>query len=135
LGFAEKLKPNQARETSGASLLLYAISRWKVSKANAEKHLEMISKVVEWVKQNRKLLYFTHSTYSILKTEDPSVETWMNIDEYKDQESYDKFTKTFKESNPDWAEFFRIEEKVKSLLVPNSMTHEVLIEKPKLRIT
>ncbi len=114
--------------------MLYAVSRWKVSKANAEKHLEMVGKVVEWVKQNRKLLYFAHSTYCILKTEDASVETWMNIDEYKTQESYDRFTKTFKKSNPDWDGFFRIEEKVKSLLVPNSMTHEVFIEKPNLRI-
>ena len=115
--------------------MLYAVSHWKVSKANAEKHLEMVGKVVEWQKQNRKLLYFTHSTYCILKTEDPSVETWMNIDEYKNQESYDKFTKSNPtKSNPDWAGFFRIEEKVKSLLVPNSMIHEVFIEKPELRI-
>jgi hypothetical protein len=85
--------------------MLYAVSRWKVSKANAEKHLEMIRKVVEWQKQNRKLLYFTHSTYCILKTEDPSVETWMGIDEYKDEASHNKFMKEFHKSNPDWGVF------------------------------
>jgi len=115
--------------------LLYAISRWKVSEANAKEHLEMISKVSEWVKQNRKKCYFKHSTYCLLKTEDPSIETWMNIDEYKDQESYEEFTKTFQKSNPDYAGLFKIEEKVLSLLVPNSLTREVYIEKPELRIT
>ena len=70
-----------------------------------------------------------------MKTEDKSVETWINIDEYKDQESFDSFTKSFKKSNPDWSDFFKIEEELKSLLVPNSVTHEVYIEKPELRIT
>jgi len=114
--------------------LLYAISRWKVSKANAKKHLEIISKVSEWVKQNRRKCYFEHSTYCLLKTEDPFIETWMNIDEYKDQESYEKFTKMFQKSNPDYGGLFEIEEELVSLLVSNSLTREVYIEKPELRI-
>jgi hypothetical protein len=118
----------------GALLLLYAISRWKVSKANAEKHFEMIGKVSEWVKQNRKKCYFKHSRYCLLKTEDLSVEAWMNIDEYKDQESYEQFTKTFQKSNPDYGGLFKIEEELVSLLVPNSLTREVYIEKPKLTV-
>jgi hypothetical protein len=115
-------------------LLVYEIVRWKVSKANSKKHLEMVSKVVEWQKQNRRLLYFNRSTYSVLKTEDPSVETWINIDEYKDQESYDKFTKTFKKSNPEWAEILKLKDEWVSLIVPNSLNDEVFIEKPELRI-
>ena len=115
-------------------MVLCAVARWQVSKANAKTHLEKIREIVEWVKQNRRLLYFTHSTYCILETEDPSVETWLNIDEYEDQESYDEFAKTFTRSSPDWVGFFRVEEEVKSLLVPNSMTHEVFVEKPELRI-
>jgi hypothetical protein len=114
--------------------LLYAISRWKVSKANAKKHLEMISEVSEWVKQNRKKCHFRHSIYCLLKTEGPSTETWMNIDEYKDPESYEKFAKIFQKSNPDYGGLFRIEEEVASLLVPNSLTREVYVEKPELRI-
>jgi hypothetical protein len=115
-------------------MLLIYVTRYDVSRANAEKHLKMLRKIVEWVKENRRLTYFIHSKYCILKTEDPSVETWMNIDEYKNQESYDKFAKEFKKSNPDWTEFFKIEEKMKSLLVLNSVTHEVFIENPELRI-
>jgi hypothetical protein len=94
----------------------------------------MISKVSEWVMQNRKKCYFEHSTYCFLKTEDPFAETWMNIDEYKDQESYEEFTNTFQKSNPDYGELFKIEEELVSLLVPNSLTREVYIEKPELRI-
>jgi len=115
-------------------LLLYAISRWKVSKANAKKHLEMINRVSEWVKQNRKKCHFERSIYCLLKTEDPSGETWMNIDEYKDRESYEEFTKTFQRSNSDYAGLFKIEEEVISLLVPDSLTREVYIEKAELSV-
>ena len=69
-----------------------------------------------------------------MKTEDASIETWMNIDEYTDQESYEEFTKIFQKSNPDYAELFKIEEELVSLLVPNSLTREVYVEKPELRI-
>ena len=58
----------------------------------------------------------------------------MNIDEYTDQESYEQFMKTFQKSNPEYSGLFKIEEEVVSLLVPNSLTREVYIEKPKLRI-
>jgi hypothetical protein len=94
----------------------------------------MVSKVSEWVKQNRRKCYFEHSTYCLLKTEDPFIEIWMNIDEYKDQESYEKFTKMFQKSNPDYGGLFEIEEELVSLLVSNSLTREVYIEKPELRI-
>ena len=115
-------------------LLLYAVSRWKVSKAVSREYLEMISKVSEWVKQNRKKCYFEHSTYSLLKTEDSSTETWMNIDAYKDQETYEQFIKVFKKSNPEYAALFKIEEEIHSIVVPNSIIYEIYIEKPELRI-
>jgi hypothetical protein len=95
----------------------------------------MLRKIVEWVKENRRLTYFIHSTYCILKTEDSPVETWMNIDEYEDQESFNNFTKSFKKSSPDWTEFFKIEEELKSLLVPDSVIHEVFVENPELRVS
>jgi hypothetical protein len=94
----------------------------------------MIGRVSEWVKRNRKKCHFEHSTYCLLKTEDQSVETWMNIDEYRDQESYEKFMKRFRKSNPDYGGLFEIEEEVVSLIVPNSLTREVYVEKPELRI-
>jgi hypothetical protein len=79
-------------------------------KANVKKHLEMTRKIVEVIKKNRGKLYLTHSTFCVLKNEDPSVETWMGIDEYKDEASYDKFMKEFHKSDPDWAEFFKIKD-------------------------
>ena len=95
----------------------------------------MINKVSQWVKQNRKKCYFEYSTYSLLKTEDSSTETWMNIDAYKDQQTYEEFTKVFKKSNPDYAAIFKIEEEIHSIIVPNSIIYEIYIEKPELRIT
>jgi hypothetical protein len=58
----------------------------------------------------------------------------MNIDKYKDQESYEEFMKMFQKNNPDYDGLFKIEEKLISLLVPNSLTREVYVEKPELRI-
>jgi len=58
----------------------------------------------------------------------------MNIDSYKDQESYEEFTKIFQKSNPDYDGLFKIEEELVSLLVPTSLTREVYVEKPELRI-
>jgi hypothetical protein len=133
-GFAEKLYLDQVKKPRGALLLLYDIAQWKISKANAKKHREMIRKIVEVIKKNREKLYPTHSTFCVLKSEDPSVETWMGIDEYKDQESYDKFMKQFQKSNPDWAEFFKIKDKWMSFFVPKSLNHKVFVEKPELRI-
>jgi hypothetical protein len=115
-------------------LLLYDVAQWEVSEANSKKHLEMIRKIAEAIKRNRGKLYLTHSTFCVLKSEDPSVETWMGIDEYKDEESYDKFMKEFRKSNPDWAEFFKIKDEWMSFFVPKSLNHKIFIEKPELRI-
>jgi hypothetical protein len=65
---------------------------------------------------------------------DSSTETWMNIDAYKDQETYEEFTKVFKKSNPEYATLFKIEEEIHSIIVPNSIIYEIYIEKPELRI-
>ena len=40
----------------------------------------------------------------------------------------------FQKNNPDYDGLFKIEEKLISLLVPNSLTREVYVEKPELRI-
>jgi hypothetical protein len=111
------------------------VGEWKVSDANAKKFLEMMSRFVEWQKQNSKKFYYTHSTFGILKSEDPSVETWMYIDEYKDQESYDKFIEDFRRNNPEYAGFFKLRDEFESLIVPDSYTCKVLIEKPELRVS
>ncbi len=115
-------------------MLLYHLGKWSVSKANAKKFLEFMGRFVEWQKQNRGRFYYTHSTFGIVKSKNPSVETWMYIDEYKDQETYDKFDEDLRRSNPDNAGFFRLRDEFESLIVPNSYTCRFLIEKPELSI-
>jgi hypothetical protein len=120
---------------SWCALLLYDIGQWKVSKANAEKFLEMMNRFVEWQRQNRRKFYYTHSTFGIVRDEDQSAVTWMYIDEYKDEESYDKFEESFQWSNPENAGFLKLKEEFASLIVPDSYKCARVIEKPELRIT
>ena len=114
--------------------MLYNIGEWKVSKANAEKFLEFMGRFVEWQKQNRKKFYYVQSNFGILKNEDQTAETWMYVDVYEDQESYDKFGEDFRRSNPDWAGFLRLRDEFESLIVPNSYNCEVIVTKPELCI-
>ncbi len=114
--------------------MLYDIGKWKVSKANAEKFLNMLNRFVEWQKQNRSKFYYTHSMFGKVKSEDESEETWMYIDEYKDEESYDKFTEDFKSSDPEYAGFLKLKAEFESLIVPDSYSCARLVEKSELHI-
>jgi hypothetical protein len=106
-----------------------------VSKASAEKFLEMMNRFVEWQKQNRKKFYYIRSTFGIVRDDDPSTETWTYIDEYKDQESCDMFEKSFQWDNPENGDFLKLKEEFASLIVPDSYRCARVIEKPELRIT
>ncbi len=114
--------------------MLYEIGKWKVSKANADKFLDMLSRFVEWQKQNRSKFYYRHSMFGKVQSEDESEETWMYIDEYRDQEAYDKFTEDFKSRDPENAGFLKLKAEFESLIVPNSYSCARLIEKPELHI-
>jgi len=117
------------------SKLLYDIGTWKVSKVNARKFLEMMDRFVEWQKQNREKFYYTRSTFGIVRDDDPTTETWTYVDEYKDQESFDQFDKSFQWDNPENAGFLKLKKEFESLIVPDSYKCGRVIEKPELRIT
>ncbi len=114
--------------------LLYDIGTWKVSKAKTEKFLEMMKRFVEWQKQNRKKFYYMRSTFGIVKDDNPSTETWTYVDEYKDQESFDKFEKNFQWDSPENAGFLKLKTEFESLIVPDSYRCGRVTEKPELRI-
>jgi hypothetical protein len=115
--------------------MLYDVGQWRVPKANAEKFLEMMNRFVDWQKQNRSKFYYTRSTFGIVKSEDQSEETWMYIDEYKDQESYDNFNASLQSNDPENAAFFKLKGEFESLIVKNSYSCARLTEKPELRIS
>ncbi len=104
-------------------------------KANAEKFLEMMNRFVEWQKQNRGKFYYAESTFGVVRDEDPSTETWMYVDRYRDQESYDKFEASFNWSDPENAGFLKLKDEFASLIVTNSYKCARVVEKSELRIT
>lgn len=118
----------------GWLFLLYDIGQWKVPKANAKKFLVMMSRFVEWQRRNRKKFHYTHSSYGIVRDEDKSAETWMYIDEYEDQESYDKFVESFQTGSPENAGFLKLKEEFESLIVPDSYKCARVIMKQELRV-
>jgi len=48
---------------------------------------------MDYQRNNRNKFHYTRSRFFTLKTTDSAVETWMYIDEYEDQEAYNKTTK------------------------------------------
>ena len=48
---------------------------------------------MDYQRNNRNKFHYTRSRFFTLKTTDSDVETWMYIDEYEDQEAYNKTTK------------------------------------------
>lgn len=103
-------------------------------KANAKKFLDMMNRFVDWQRQNRKKFYYLHSSYGIVKDKDQSAEIWMYIDEYKDQESYEKFVESFNMDSPENAGFFKLKEEFESLIVPDSYKCARVIMKQELHI-
>ena len=103
-------------------------------KENSEKHYALVKKEVKfWKAKPQK--YFIHSAFGVLKTEDPSFETWMYVDTYNDKKSYDKLLKEWQKANPEYVEFFKIKEEWEPLIVPGSHFDTFLIVKPELRIS
>ncbi len=106
-----------------------------MSKANAEKFLDMMNRFVEWQKQKRGKFYYVRSTFGIVRDDNPSIETWTYVDEYKDQDSFDQFDKSFRWDNPENAGFLKLKKEFESLIVPDSYRCGRVTEKPELRIT
>ena len=114
--------------------MLCEVGRWQVPKKNSKKHLEMWSAVMDYQRTNRNKFYYGRSRFFILETKDSAVEAWMYIDEYEDQNAYNKGIKAV-QSDVEIVNFkAKFKKEFESLRVPNSFKTEVWIEKPELRV-
>jgi len=76
--------------------LLYEIAQWRVPVANSKKHVEFWEEHSAYQRSHREKFHYKRSR--ILKMNDSETsreETWMWIDEYENQEAYDKMNKAF----------------------------------------
>lgn len=85
---------------------------------------------MDYQRTNRNKFHYTCSRFFTLKTTDSDVEIWMYIDEYEDQEAYNKTTKALQSD----VEIAKLKKEFVSLRVPNSFKTEVWTEKPELRV-
>ena len=76
--------------------MLYEIAQWSVPVANSKKHVEFWEEHLAYQRTHREKFHYKRSR--ILKMNDSETsreETWMWIDEYENQEAYDKMNKAF----------------------------------------
>lgn len=71
--------------------MIFEVGRWKVKKENSEKHLKAIQASVDFQKKNRDRFMFSKSQFYSVLSETPEEETWLYIDEYHDQATYQKW--------------------------------------------
>ena len=72
--------------------MLYELAQWRVPVANSKKHLEFWDEHLEHFRRlNRKKLPIISSRVLCKNdSETPGEETWMWIDEYENQDAYDR---------------------------------------------
>ncbi len=111
--------------------MLCEVAKWQVPKQNSKKHLEMWTAWMHYIRTNRNKFHFTRSRLFILETNGSNVEEWRWLDEYPDQEAYNKPMKTDAELADVKAKFMKEWESVR---VPNSFKKAVWTEKPELGV-
>jgi hypothetical protein len=109
--------------------------RWRIPKENSAKHFELWSELwVDYPKSHREKFRFTRSRFFTFTEEGSSEESWMFLDEYEDQEVYDKQMKALHE-DPELVRLLdELFSKLDVLIVPGSMKGQVWTEVEKLRV-
>jgi len=89
---------------------------------------------MDYQRTNRDRFCYLRSRFFVLDAKDPTVETWMYIDDYEDQEAFNRMMETW-ESDVEIAKLkAKFMKEFKSLRVPDSFKEEVWIEKPELGV-
>ncbi len=112
--------------------MYYEICKWQVRRKDSEKHLDAIRELRMYQKANRKKFYYAQSRLYTVDDREAKLETWINIDEYRDQQSYNRMFKGYRSSKGVYVEFQRLREKWDSLVVEDSVEVESWIEKPEM---
>jgi hypothetical protein len=78
--------------------LLYEIAQWRVPVANGKKHIEFWEEHLAYQRTHREK--FSYKRSRVLRMNDserPGEEIWMWIDEYENQEAYERMSKALRD--------------------------------------
>lgn len=109
--------------------MLYEIAQWRVSVANGKKHIVFWKEHMAFQRIHRER--FSYKRSRVLRMSDPETpgeETWMWIDEYENQEAYDRMSKALHE-DPELSNYrSQAHSRLDALFVPGSFKTEVWTE-------
>ncbi len=114
--------------------MFYEVCQWQVRRRDSKKHLTILHELREYQKANRKSFYYTRSRLYAVDDEKAKGETWISVDEYKDQAAYDKMFKGYRSTAGAYAGFGKLRDKWETLVIPDSVKVETWIEKPEMII-
>jgi hypothetical protein len=109
--------------------LLYEIAQWRVPVANGKKHFEFWEEHLAYQRTHRER--FTYKGTRVLKMNDsetPGEEIWTWIDEYENQEAYDRMSKALR-GDPHLSKYRnQARSRFDTLCVPGSLKTELWTE-------
>lgn len=82
----------------------------------------------------RKITAITGVMVGIHSDQKVKQETWIAVDEYRDQQAYDRMYHAYRSTGKVYEEFGSIVQKWNKLIVPSSVEIESWFEKPEFRL-
>ena len=110
--------------------MLYEIWHWRVPVANSKKHIEFWEEHLAYQRTHRAKFHYTRSrVLSMNDSETPGEEIWIWIDEYENQEAYDRMSKALRD-DPDLSKYKQqAYSQVDTLFVSGSLKTELWTER------
>jgi len=109
--------------------LLCEIAQWRVPVAKSKQHIEFWEEHLAYQRNHRAKFHYLRSR--ILKkneSERPDEEVWMWIDEYENQEAYDRMSKALRD-NPELSKYRQqAHSRIDTLFVLGSLKTELWTE-------
>jgi hypothetical protein len=104
-----------------------------VRRTNSRRHEATIGELRKYIRAHRKKFYYQRSwTYKV--DQKGQRETWIAVDEYRNQQAYNRMFRAYRSTGKVYAEFLTIVEKWNTLVVPRSIKIENWIEKPEFSL-
>jgi len=97
--------------------------RWLVPTENSDKHRKMMREIYANIRSNPDKFSHMRSSrfYTFVSKENSRFETWIYLDEYQDQDSYDRMSKALTEDK----RAAELRARWEALIVPSSFKVEV----------
>jgi len=103
--------------------VILEFGRWQVPIENGDKHRKMMREIYANIRSNPEKFSHIRSSrfYTFRSKENSRFETWIYLDEYQDQDSYDRMSKTLTEDK----RAAELRARWETLIVPSSFKVEV----------